>query len=89
MMLISCPFCGPRADIEYVYGGVAGLSHPDDQADEATLTEYLFLRDNPKGWHREVWVHRHGCGSWIEVERHTVTHEIRQVRALTDIQKDA
>lgn len=83
MMLIACPFCGPRADIEFSYGAAAGLRYPKPDASEAELTDYLFLRDNPKGWHREIWVHRHGCEQWIEVERNTLTHEIRQVLALS------
>lgn len=82
MMLITCPFCGPRADTEYVFGAAAGQGYPGPDAQQDELTEYLFLRDNPKGWHRELWVHRHGCGQWIEVERNTLTHEIRQVQTL-------
>lgn len=76
MMLIHCPFCGPRADLEFVYHGAAGLTRPADDAGDAALTAYLYERENPIGPHRELWVHRHGCGSWIEVERDTMNHGI-------------
>ena len=36
------------------------------------------MRNNPKGWFRERWVHAAGCRRWFNAERHTVTHEIRR-----------
>ncbi|WP_373083728.1 sarcosine oxidase subunit delta [Sneathiella sp.] len=75
-MVIKCPFCGPRADVEFVYGGAAGLTCPPDDAGDTAMTDYLYRRENPIGPHRELWVHRHGCGIWIEVERNTLNHVI-------------
>ena len=40
---------------------------------------YIYLRDNPKGPHRELWFHAAGCHTWIEVERDTVAHAISEV----------
>ena len=37
------------------------------------------LLGNPKGRHRERWVHSQGCRRWFNVERHTVSHEITAV----------
>jgi len=78
MLLITCPWCGPRAETEFSYGGEAHLAYPrDSQAcSDAEWGEFLFLRHNPKGWFRERWVHREGCRRWFNVLRHTVTHEI-------------
>ncbi len=81
MLIIHCPLCGPRADKEFTYGGDANRTRPGDDADEAAWYDYVFLRDNPKGWHIEFWQHAQGCRAWLKVERHTVTHEIRKVTA--------
>jgi heterotetrameric sarcosine oxidase delta subunit len=78
MLLIACPWCGPRDEIEFRYGGQAHLAYPADP--EATTDEewagYLFLRDNPKGQWAERWVHTAGCRQWFNAVRDTVTHEI-------------
>jgi heterotetrameric sarcosine oxidase delta subunit len=34
------------------------------------------MRTNPKGPHRERWVHSHGCRRWFNVERDTATNQI-------------
>lgn len=78
MLLIPCPWCGPRDEVEFRYGGAAHVAYPGDPdvVDDASWGEYLFVRDNPKGWFAERWVHTAGCRSWFNVVRHTVTHEI-------------
>jgi heterotetrameric sarcosine oxidase delta subunit len=78
MLLIPCPWCGPRDETEFRYGGQAHIAHPPepDALDDAAWAEYVFLRDNPKGWLRERWVHSSGCRRWFNVIRHTVTYEI-------------
>lgn len=78
MLLIPCPFCGPRAEIEFRCGGEAHISRPHDPAalsDEA-WADYLFMRKNPKGIHHERWWHVHGCRRWFNVTRHTVSDRI-------------
>lgn len=80
MLLIRCPYCGPRPETEFVYGGDATVARPDPAtATDEEWAEYIYLRDNPKGPHRELWFHSAGCHSWIEVERDTVTHAIAEV----------
>ena len=78
MLLIPCPHCGPRAQIEFSYRGDAGVSRPAQPqavSDEVWL-DYLYLRDNPRGPHQEWWFHAAGCQRWIKVRRDTWTHRI-------------
>ncbi len=77
-MLIPCPWCGEREETEFHYGGQAHVAYPDDPSavDDAGWAAYLFVRDNPKGWFAERWMHRAGCQRWFNVVRHTVTYEI-------------
>jgi len=81
MLLIDCPFCGPRAQSEFVCGGQSAIARPQppEQVDDRAWGAYLYFRDNPKGEHYERWCHRLGCGLWFNLLRDTVTHEIRAV----------
>jgi heterotetrameric sarcosine oxidase delta subunit len=76
MMLIPCPWCGPRSQIEFTYGGDATLRRPAPDAPEAAWTDYVYLRDNPCGPLDELWYHGAGCRSWFVVRRNTRTHDI-------------
>jgi sarcosine oxidase subunit delta len=81
MLLITCPWCGPRAEIEFSCGGEAHIARPADpgsMSDEA-WADYLFMRKNPRGAHREQWNHSSGCRRWFNVERDTVTYRIKAV----------
>ena len=78
MLLIPCPWCGPREEVEFSYGGEAGVAYPADP-DALTDEEWarsLFVRANPRGSLYERWVHSHGCRRWFDLTRDTVTHEI-------------
>lgn len=81
MMLLCCPNCRERPEWEFTFGGPAHIARPvpAERVTDAQWAAYLFFRDNPKGWHRERWCHSYGCNEWFNVERHTVTHEIRAV----------
>ena len=81
-MLIPCPICGPREDDEFSYLGDATILRPalDQPVDDKAWTDFLFVRDNPKGAHREYWFHRFGCRRWVEVERDTVSHRIASAK---------
>ena len=81
MLLIPCPWCGARDESEFTCGGEAHIRRPadPDALDDAHWADYLFMRANPKGSHRERWCHSHGCGRWFNVERNTATHEIVSV----------
>ena len=49
MLLIPCPWCGPRDETEFHYGGQAHVAYPEDPdaLDNAAWAEYMFMRDNP------------------------------------------
>jgi heterotetrameric sarcosine oxidase delta subunit len=83
MLLIDCPYCGPRAQIEFTYGGDAGAQRPADpeKVPLETWLDYVYLRDNPRGPHWELWQHAAGCRSWLRVQRDTLTHEILATEA--------
>ncbi len=81
MQLIECPWCGPREEVEFHYGGQAHVAYP---ADPAALTDedwarYLFCRDNPKGAFAERRQHAAGCRRWFDAVRDTVTYRFLTV----------
>lgn len=78
MLLIPCPWCGPRDESEFTYGGNAERTMPplDGTATQADWQAFVHNRANRKGTHREFWYHSFGCEQWIKVDRDTVTHEI-------------
>ncbi|MER5433557.1 sarcosine oxidase subunit alpha family protein [Streptomyces sp. NPDC002588] len=78
MLLIPCPWCGPRNEAEFHYGGQAHVPYPQDPASlgDEEWARYLFFRDNPKGPFAERWSHAAGCRRWFNVVRDTATNEI-------------
>lgn len=78
MLLIKCPWCGERDETEFSYGGEASITRPLDPfaLSDAEWADYLFMRSNPRGGHKELWNHSHGCQRWFGVERDTVTYKI-------------
>ena len=81
MVLINCPWCGPREDSEFTCGGQADIERPNpsQSATDADWAEYLFMRTNSRGVHREQWLHSAGCRQWFNVERDTVSYRILRV----------
>ena len=81
MLLISCPWCGPRDEAEFHYGGQAHVPYPQDPAalTDEEWAHYLFVRDNPKGPFAERWSHAAGCRRWFNAVRDTSTNEILAV----------
>ena len=41
--------------------------------------QYLYLRENVAGVHKELWYHEQGDRSWLVISRNTLTHEIINV----------
>jgi heterotetrameric sarcosine oxidase delta subunit len=76
MLLIPCPWCGPRNQVEFTYGGDATKRRPTPQAAAAEWFDYVYLRDNPRGLHAEWWLHGAGCRRWFKLQRDTRTHDI-------------
>lgn len=81
MLLIHCPWCGPREEVEFHCGGQAHIERPADPSalSDEQWADFLFMRDNPKGAFAERWMHAAGCRRWFNVRRDTVTHEITAV----------
>ena len=78
MLVLTCPWCGPREEIEFRYGGEAGVTAPgpDTDAGAVDIPAFLFFRSNPKGAFRERWHHSHGCRRWFSVTRSTISHRL-------------
>jgi sarcosine oxidase subunit delta len=78
MLLIDCPYCGPRAEIEFRNGGEAHIARPADPAElsDEDWSNFLFYRSNPRGAHAERWLHVHGCARWFNAVRHTGSDDI-------------
>lgn len=68
--------------------GDAAPIRPEPDAPAADWHEYLHLRDNPKGLHREFWHHVSGCRRWLIVERDTVNHEIHAVTDAASVRRE-
>jgi len=84
MLQIECPWCGPRDEREFRYGGevpVVRPAEPEATGDEV-WAHYLYYRTNRQGRQRERWLHRYGCHQWLVVERDTVTHAISAIGPL-------
>ena len=76
MLLIDCPFCGPRAETEFRCGG-EGPHQPAPPIRPPSTTspagDFLYMRSNTKGVLAERWNHVHGCGRWFNALRDTVS----------------
>ena len=85
MLLIECPWCGPRAETEFSHGGEADIARPADPyaLSDAEWADYLFYRRNLRGAHRELWNHAQGCRRWFGVERDTVSYRIEKSYSLS------
>ena len=75
MLLIRCPHCGERPELEFRACGEAGILRPADPSavSDEDWAAFLYRRTNPRGAHSERWRHVHGCGRFFTVRRDTVT----------------
>lgn len=86
MIRITCPVCGSRNEVEFSYLGDASVTRPDDgETDPQIWNEYVYQRENPRGWHREYWHHLQGCREWLVLERNTLTHDIRSCQLAREV----
>ena len=89
MLLILCPFCGERPELEFRYGGEAHIARPGDPSalDDEAWGRFLYARSNPRGPHAERWRHVHGCGRFFNAlrdtanDRFTATYKIGEEKA--------
>lgn len=76
MLLIHCPYCGQRAEIEFRYAGEAHIVRPRIDVSDEVWADYLHTRTNKRGAHAERWRHIHGCGQFFKAVRNTYTDAI-------------
>jgi sarcosine oxidase, subunit delta len=78
MLIIECPWCGERDETEFSYAGEAHIARPleTEKLTDVEWADYLFMRKNTKGLHREQWLHAASCRRYFNVERDTVTYKI-------------
>jgi sarcosine oxidase subunit delta len=77
MLILACPFCGPRNEQEFVCAGEASQRPAQPQSlDDAAWADHLYHRDNPDTPVHERWWHAHGCRAWLRVRRDPHTQEI-------------
>jgi sarcosine oxidase subunit delta len=75
MLIIHCPYCGPRPELEFSYAGQAHVARPADPAatGDDEWAAYLYLRSNTRGVHAERWRHARGCARFFNALRDTTT----------------
>jgi sarcosine oxidase subunit delta len=75
MLIINCPYCGDRPELEFVHAGQAHLVRARDPftQSDAQWAAYLYERSNIKGVHAERWRHLHGCARYFNALRDTTT----------------
>ena len=90
MLLIHCPWCGERPEIEFAYGGQAHLARPAQAAGQSDQewAQFLYIRENAKGLHAERWRHARGCGRFFNVLRDTTTDRIAAVYRMGEPRPD-
>ena len=78
MLLIPCPWCGARPEVEFRHGGQAHVTRPADPqlVSDQEWADFLYNRTNQKGIHAERWRHMYGCGRFFNCVRDTVTDRI-------------
>ena len=78
MLLITCPYCGVRPELEFRNMGEAHIARPafSEAITDDDWAEFLYMRTNPKGLIAERWRHVHGCARFFNAVRHTVTDKL-------------
>jgi heterotetrameric sarcosine oxidase delta subunit len=86
MLSVPCPWCGPRDEVEFRFGGQAYIAYPSDPdaLTESDWSAFLFMRENPKGPAAERWYHVVGCRRWFNAIRDTVSNEFLTVDRVGD-----
>ena len=79
MIQIHCPYCCQLLpEQEFAYAGEAHIVRPEvpDELSDEAWRDYLYIRTNARGLHRERWRHAYGCGRFFNVLRDTVSDRI-------------
>lgn len=86
-MRLVCPYCGERSLDEFLYSGDATVNRPNHASPEAmdAYVDYVYVRANPPGPHRELWYHAAGCHAWLVVTRNVSSHVVSGVELARDV----
>jgi len=87
MLILHCPYCAENRDeLEFSCLGEAFIVRPErpDELSDEQWAEYVFMRENPRGWFWEQWQHTAGCRKFFAVRRHTVSYRIEGSWTLSD-----
>ena len=79
MFQLHCPHCGElRDEEEFACAGEAYIARPaaPEAVDDAAWGDYLFMRQNTRGWFWEQWMHASGCRKVFAVKRNTASYAI-------------
>ena len=78
VLISPCPYCGPRPELEFGYGGEAHIARPgpNDAVTPEQWAAFQYQRTNTQGPHAERWRHSRGCGRFFNVVRDTTTDQI-------------
>ena len=81
MQLIECPWCGPREEVEFHYGGQAHVPYPDTPGElsDEEWAHYVFFRDNTKGRFAERWNHGAGGRRGVNAIRDPAPNRLERV----------
>jgi sarcosine oxidase, subunit delta len=85
-VVIDCPWCGARDEIEFTFGGPADVAmptDPDSVADDE-WAEFLYFRNIPEGSTSERWCHSAGCRRWFIAVRDLRTNRFTGHAHATD-----
>jgi sarcosine oxidase subunit delta len=80
MILLPCPYCGPRNASEFRYVGEVSERPDPNETGVEEWRAFLYARNNPAGWTTETWFHSAGCRQHLVAERYTMTNEVRVSR---------
>jgi sarcosine oxidase, subunit delta len=90
MLLVNCPYCGLRPEIEFRCGGEAHIARPVEPSKlgEKEWAEFLFVRTNAKGVFAERWNHAHGCQRWFNALRDTASDRFIETYKMGETRPD-
>jgi sarcosine oxidase, subunit delta len=90
MLLVNCPYCGLRPEIEFRCGGEAHIARPVEPSKlgEKEWAEFLFVRTNVKGVFAERWNHAHGCQRWFNALRDTASDRFIETYKMGETRPD-
>ena len=76
MLLIHCPYCGPRPELEFKHGGEAHVVRDPSVTEDGAWGAFLYTRTNARGIIAERWRHSSGCGRFFNCLRDSVSDRI-------------